>query len=67
MSIIWQFFEVLADDETKAKCLLCLKTYSRGSDKAKNRTTSNSKLKEGEGETQSGDEDSLCENDESEL
>lgn len=41
MSIIWQFFKVCPEDETKARCTLCQKVYSRGCGKAKSLTTSN--------------------------
>jgi len=40
MSIVHQYFTI-CEDETKAKCALCSKIYSRGSGPGKNLGTSN--------------------------
>uniref|UniRef100_A0A915JQJ3 BED-type domain-containing protein n=1 Tax=Romanomermis culicivorax TaxID=13658 RepID=A0A915JQJ3_ROMCU len=45
---VWEFFEVLPQDTSRAKCLLCGKIYSRGNAKtgAKNFSTCNLRLNE---------------------
>ena len=36
MSGVWEYFEICDDDQSKAKCNLCLKKISRGGSTAKN-------------------------------